>query len=201
MERQFLQWSRNFCQNSQSILMIIDIIVAIILILAIIKGIRQGLIVALFSVIAFIVGLAAAMKLSVVVAGYIGNAVNVSEKWLPILSFAVVFFVVVLLVRLGARFIQKSVELAMLGWVNRLGGILLYSGLYILIFSIVLFYAEQLNLIKPETIKQSVTYEYIQPWGPKLMDGLGKIIPVFRGMFEDLEDFFDGVSKQVPPVN
>jgi hypothetical protein len=33
------------------------------------------------------------------------------------------------------------------------------------------------------------------------MDGLGKIIPVFKGMFEDLEDFFDGVSKQVPPTN
>ena len=49
--------------------MIIDIIVVIILILAAIKGFRQGLIVALFSVIAFIVGLAAAIKLSVVVAG------------------------------------------------------------------------------------------------------------------------------------
>ena len=89
--------------------MIIDIIVAMILILAVIKGFRQGLIVALFSVIAFIVGLAAAMKLSVVVAGYIGKAVNVSDKWLPIISFAVVFLIVVLLVRLGAKFIQKSV--------------------------------------------------------------------------------------------
>lgn len=181
--------------------MIIDIIVAIILILAAIKGFRQGLIVALFSVIAFIVGLAAAMKLSVVVADYIGKAVNVSDKWLPIISFAVVFLIVVILVRLGAKFIQKSVELAMLGWVNRIGGILLYAALYILIFSILLFYAEQLSLIKPETIKESVTYEYIQPWGPRLMDGLGKIIPVFKGMFEDLEDFFDGVSKQVPPAN
>ncbi len=181
--------------------MIIDIIVAIILILAAIKGFRQGLIVALFSVIAFIVGLAAAMKLSVVVADYIGKAVNVSDKWLPIISFAVVFLIVVILVRLGAKFIQKSVELAMLGWVNRIGGILLYAALYILIFSILLFYAEQLSLIKAETIKESVTYEYIQPWGPRLMDGLGKIIPVFKGMFEDLEDFFDGVSKQDPPAN
>ena len=181
--------------------MIIDIIVAIILILAAIKGFRQGLIVALFSVVAFIVGLAAAMKLSVVVADYIGKAVNVSDKWLPIISFAVVFLIVVILVRLGAKFIQKSVEMAMLGWVNRIGGILLYAALYILIFSVLLFYAEQLSFIKPETIKESVTYEYIQPWGPKLMDGLGKIIPVFKGMFEDLEDFFDGVSKQVPPAN
>ena len=181
--------------------MILDIIVAVILILAIIKGYRQGLIVALFSLIAFVIGIAAALKLSVVAAGYIGKTVNVSDKWLPIISFAVVFLIVVLLVRLGAKFIQKTVELAMLGWANRVGGILLYVGIYILIFSVLLFYADQMNFIKPETKTGSVTYSYIQPWGPKLMDGLGKIIPVFKGMFEDLEDFFDDVSKQVPPAN
>ena len=88
--------------------MILDIIVAVILILAIIKGYRQGLIVALFSLIAFIIGLAAAMKLSVVAAGYIGKAVKISDIWLPIISFAVVFLIVVLLVRLGAKCIQKN---------------------------------------------------------------------------------------------
>ena len=181
--------------------MIFDIIVAVILILAIIKGWQRGLIVALFSVIALIVGLAAAIKLSVVVAGYIGNAVKVSDKWLPVISFAVVFLIVVLLVRLGAKFIQKTVELAMLGWLNRLGGILLYAGLYILIFSILVFYADQLGFIKPETKSQSVTYAYIEPLGPKLMDWIGKIIPLFKDMFSDLQDFFDSVSKQVPPAN
>jgi len=181
--------------------MILDIIVAVIFLLAIIKGYRQGLIVALFSLIAFVIGIAAAMKLSVVAAGYIGKAVNVSDKWLPIISFAVVFLIVVLLVRLGAKFIQKTVELAMLGWANRVGGILLYVSIYILIFSVLLFYADQMNFIKPETKTGSVTYSYIQPWGPKLMEGLGKIIPVFKGMFQDLEDFFDKVSKEVPPAN
>jgi membrane protein required for colicin V production len=180
--------------------MILDILVAIIVILAVIKGYSRGLIIALFSVIAFIIGLAAALKLSAVVADHIGNAVKVSDKWLPIISFAVVFFIVVLLVRLGARFIQKTAELAMLGWLNRLGGILLYTGLYILIFSILLFYADQLGLIKPETKNESVTYTYIQPWGPKLMDSLGSIIPIFKGMFQDLENFFESVSKQVPPA-
>ncbi len=180
--------------------MIIDVILIFLLILAIIKGFRQGLIVALFSMLAFIIGLAAAMKLSVVVAGYIGKAVKISDKWLPIISFAVVFLIVVLLVRLGAGFIQKTIELAMLGWVNRLGGILLYACLYVFIFSVLIFYADQLNFIKPETKTDSVTYSYIQPWGPKLIEGLGKIIPVFKGMFNDLEDFFDSVSKQVPPA-
>ncbi len=181
--------------------MIIDIIIAIAFIFAVIKGYQQGLIVALFSVLAFIIGLAAAIKLSAVVAGYIGKAVKVSDQWLPVISFAVVFLIVVLLIRLGAKLIEKSVKFVMLGWINRLGGILLFTVLYILIFSVLIFYAEQMGLIKPETKNASVTYSYIQPWGPKVIDGFGKIIPIFKGMFNELQEFFGNVSSQVPAAD
>src|SRR6266496_597419 len=119
--------------------MILDIIFLIILILAAFKGYRRGLIVGIFSFIAIIVGLAAAIKLSVTVAGYIGKTVKVSDQWLPVISFVVVFLIVVLLVRLGANFIQRTAEVAMLGWINRLGGIIFYLALYIAVFSVILF--------------------------------------------------------------
>jgi membrane protein required for colicin V production len=178
--------------------MTIDIIVIVALILAVIKGYKQGFIIAIFSALAFIIGIAAAMKLSIIVAGYIGKAVKVSDQWLPVISFAVVFIIVVLLVRAGAMLIQKSVELAMLGWMNRVAGILLFAALYILILSVMIFYAEQVDLIKPEIKKASVSYPYIQPWGVKVIEGFGKILPVFQGMFDDLKDFFGNVSQQVP---
>lgn len=181
--------------------MIIDIILFIILVLAVIKGYHRGFIVAVFSIVAFIIGLAAAIKLSAVVAGYVGNAVNVSGKWLPILSFAIVFLAVVLLVRLGANLIQKGAQMAMLGLINRLAGILLYAVLYIFIFSIILFYADQVKLVKPETKQSSIAYPYIKPLGPKVIDGFGKIIPIFKNMFTDLQDFFGGVSERIPESN
>ncbi|MEI9807190.1 MAG: CvpA family protein [Bacteroidota bacterium] len=96
--------------------MILDLFFVVILVLAIFKGYRRGLIVGLFSFVAIIVGLAAAIKLSTLAADYIGKAVNVSDRWLPIISFAVVFIIVILLVRLGANAIQRTVEIAMLGW-------------------------------------------------------------------------------------
>ena len=95
--------------------MFLDIIFAVIVVLAIIKGIQRGLIVGLFSFLAIIIGLAAAIKLSTVVAVHIGKAIKISDAWLPIVSFAIVFIVVILLVRLGANLIQKTVEIAMLG--------------------------------------------------------------------------------------
>jgi len=177
--------------------MIIDILFAVLMILAIIQGYRRGLIIAVFSFIAIIIGLAAAIKLSAVVANHIGHAVKVSDKWLPILSFALVFLIVVLLVRLGARLLQKTTETMMLGFVNRIGGILFYAAIYITIFSILLFYAEEMKLIREPTIQASQTYSFIQPWGPKAINMLGAAIPFFRNMFNELEEFFSGISQKI----
>jgi membrane protein required for colicin V production len=177
--------------------MIIDLIFAVLMVLAIIQGYRRGLIVAIFSFIAIIIGLAAAMKLSAVVANHLGNSVKVSEKWLPVISFMLVFIAVVLLVRLGARLLQKTAETVMLGFVNRIGGILLYAAIYITVYSILLFYAGQIKIIKPETMEASVTWTFIQPWGPKAINALGWAIPFFKDMFNQLEQFFSGLSQKM----
>jgi membrane protein required for colicin V production len=177
--------------------MLIDLIFAVIIILAIVKGYQRGLIVGLFSLVAVIIGLAAAMKLSTVVARYIGSAVKVSDQWLPVISFAIVFLVVLLLIRLGARAIEKAVEVALLGWINKIGGIILFAAIYTTVFSVLLFYLEQMKLIQPEIINKSVTYSFVQPWGPKVINGFGSIIPVFKDMFGDLEEFFSGVAKEI----
>ena len=177
--------------------MIIDVIFAVLMLLAVIKGYQRGLIVAIFSLIAFIVGLAAVMKLSTVVAGYIGSAVNISDRWLPVVSFAVVFILVVILVRWGANLLQRTVEIVLLGWLNRIGGIILYGVLFITAFSIVLFYAQQIKLLKPETISASKTWSFIQPWGPKAIEGFAVIIPFFKDMFSQLESFFGNISDGI----
>lgn len=179
--------------------MIIDILFALLLVWAIIKGFRRGLIVGVFSFLSIVIGLAAAIKLSAVVAGYIGRTVNVSEKWLPIISFIVVFVGIVILIRLGANLIQKAAETAMLGWLNKLGGIIFYSIIAIIVFSVLLFYAEQIGLLKPESTQSSVVYSFVQPWGPRVINGLGSFIPFFRDMFSELERFFGGVAQQIPP--
>jgi len=179
--------------------MIIDIATAVLLVSAIIKGLRRGLVVALFSVIAFIVGIAAALKLSVVVTHYLESSSGVSARWLPVLSFMLVFVGVVLLIRLIAGLIDKAVEWSLLGWVNKLGGVLLYVFLYIVVLSVLLFFAVQVNLIGEHTIKNSVTWEWVQPWGPRAINAFGALVPLFKDMFTELEQFFDRVAQHAAP--
>jgi membrane protein required for colicin V production len=176
--------------------MFIDLIVAVLLVLALYKGWRKGLIVGVFSFLAFIIGLAAAIKLSAVAATYIGEAVNISQRWLPVVAFAVVFLLIVLLVRLGAKALEGVVTVALLGWANKLGGIILFIVLYLFIFSILLFYAAQVHLINEQTAQASVTYAYLQPLGPKVINGLGVVLPFFKNMFGELLQFFDGAGSQ-----
>lgn len=177
--------------------MLIDIIYAMILVLAVLKGYRRGLIVGVFSFIAIIVGLAAAMKLSAILANWLGRSTGISKEWLPIISFIIVFLLVVLLIRMAAKAIEKVVQTVMLGWANRIGGIVFYVAIYTIIFSVLLFYAEEMKLLKPETIQKSVTYSFVQPWGPKAIDTLGSVIPIFKNIFSELQEFFEKISHKV----
>jgi membrane protein required for colicin V production len=181
--------------------MLIDLILLGLMIMAVVKGLRRGFIVALFSMIAFIVGLVAALKLSTVVAAYLDDSINVSARWLPFLAFGLVFILVVLLVRLLAAVLQSTMELAMLGWVNRIAGIFLYAIMYILIFSVLLFFAVQMRFFDQETLDSSSTYPYIRPVGPFVIDGIGVLLPWFKNMFEELQEFFGRLSDKIPQPN
>lgn len=176
--------------------MLIDIAFLLVIILAIFKGLSKGLILGIFSLLAFIIGLAAALKLSAVVANYLKGSVVSLAKWLPFISFITVFILVVFLVGLGARLIKKTLRFAMLGWLDSLGGMVLYVIIFTIIFSVFLFYAEKLMLVKPEMVRDSKIYPYVSEWGPKVINSMGKIIPWFKDMFAQLEAFFDGIAKK-----
>jgi len=111
--------------------MFIDLIFILLMLMAVVKGLQRGLIVAVFSMIGFVVGLIAAVKFSTVVAAWLNDSINVSARWLPFLSFVLVFIVVILLIRLLAKLVESTIELAMLGWVNKIGGAMMYAVIYI----------------------------------------------------------------------
>ena len=176
----------------------IDIAFFVVMAIAIFKGFSKGFVVAIFSFFALLIGLAAALKLSVVVTHYLQNVTGIT-KWLPVVSFVLVFLLAVLLVKIVAKIIEKALAIAMLGWLNILGGILVYVLIFGIIFSVALFYAEKMYLISPATIKESFMYPYISPWGPKVIDYIGKIIPAFKGLFVELQDFFGKISNHFVP--
>jgi membrane protein required for colicin V production len=174
--------------------LIIDILFLVFLLIAIFKGLRRGLIIAVFSLLALILGLAAAIKLSAIVAVHLKDSIHISSKWLPILAFAIVFIGVVLLVRWIAALLESVIKFALLTWIDKLGGIIFYTIIYLSIFSIILFYCTKSGIITDSVITSSKTYHFVEPFGPYVINKVAELIPAFKDMFKQLEVFFDHLT-------
>ena len=177
--------------------MLIDCIFVVLVLLAIFKGISKGFIFSLFSFFAFFIGISVALRFSVFVSTYISAQTGFFGKWLPFLSYLLVFLGVVFLVNIAGRLFQKTAEIITLGWLNKLLGVCLYLLLYALIFSVFLFYLTQLNIIHPKTTQESKVYSFIFPIAPKIIQSIGTIIPFFKDIFAQLELFFENVSNKM----
>jgi membrane protein required for colicin V production len=119
------------------------------------------------------------------------------SAWWPVVAFVVVFLVVSGLIRMAAAVLSKTMDVVMLGWVNKLGGFFLYAIMYTLIYSVVLFYLDQIMHISDAVKQQSKVYSYIEPWGEWTMNALGNVIPWFKDVFKDMEDFFSKVGENI----
>ncbi len=179
--------------------MILDAIFLVFLILFLIRGYSRGIVVALFSVLAILLGVLGALKLSGTVSVLLFDGGSKGGRWAPLLAYVLVFTVIVLLVRMGAKLLQKSFEAVALGWVNRLTGALLYAFLISFVFSSVLWLCNQMGLIRPETKADSLTYGVIEPIAPKVFSLIGAFLPFAKHIFDDLSVFFDRVNQSIPP--
>lgn len=169
--------------------MIIDLFTLLILVWAIMKGYGKGFVVAVASFFALYIGLAIALKFSVKVSHWLESNGH-TGSWIPFLSFILVIIAVIILVRLGANLMQKLLELFLLGWLNKIGGMIIYILIFMSIYSTILFFAVKMNLLTINIINDSKTYAIIKPLGPGLIDLMGSIIPFFKGLFIELETYF-----------
>ena len=122
---------------------IIDIIILLCFIPAIINGLRKGLIAQVVSIISIILGVWMSFKFSSVVSGWIaGWFGGVSAEVLNITAFVVILIAVIFGLFALGKIIEASIKIIMLGWLNRLMGLVfsilkcfLIVGLVIIMFS------------------------------------------------------------------
>jgi membrane protein required for colicin V production len=143
--------------------MVIDILFLAMMCFAVFKGMQNGLIVAIFSIVGWILGIYAAFRFSDIAAARLQDSIDVSPRVLSIISFILVFSLVIIIVNLGARLIERTIQLTPVGWLNRLGGIFFYVLLYALIFSVIVYFAGKVNLLSRETISSSRVWRWIEP--------------------------------------
>jgi len=161
----------------------------------------QGVIVALFSVIAFILGIIAALKLSELLASYLFEKGIVTSGWAQLLSYIILFVGVVILVRLLAKAVETALEALWMGWMNKLLGGIFYAFVNLVIISTFLWLGNVSRLIPAEQVAASVTYPYTVALAPWVAQQVGLLWPMSKEVFADLEMFFNNINAYIQHVD
>jgi len=136
---------------------------------------------------ALLLGILGAVLFSDFTSGLIIKKFDVSGQYLPILSFAVTFIVIVIAVHLLAKALNKLIDAIALGIVNRLLGVLFSLLKTAFIVSIVLVLINKAdnkyNFIPDETKDESLLYKPLSNFAPMIFPYLN--FDKIRDKFEE----------------
>ena len=173
----------------------IDLIIAIPLVWGVFVGFKNGLIIEVASLAALLLGIFGAIHFSDLTADFLVTSLNVTTQYINLIAFAVTFVVIVILVHLLAKMIDKLVKAVALGFVNRLLGMVFGLIKYAFIISIILVIINAINrnktFISKEKIENSILYKPLSAFAPGIFPYLN-----FQEIKNDFKDFKD--DKGIP---
>ena len=147
----------------------IDIVLGLLLLYGLFKGVKNGLVVELASILALIAGLYGAIHFSYIVGNYLAIHWDWNERTMSLLSFIITFFIIVIVVVMAGKLLTKIAEFALLGLLNKIAGGLFGALKVAIILGALLIFMESVNknlkLINEDTKSESVLYEPIRNIG------------------------------------
>ena len=158
----------------------LDILTGTLLIVAILQGLRKGLIKALLSFFSFFIGLIVAYQFAGWVARLLKQYTKIESHWLPFISFLFILLVVLFLIRWVSGLLQQTAEVLMLGWLNKLLGIVLYGFIYFTIWSALVYFLQILGVLEAVKMKDAYSYSYLQKWWPYCMEKMSQWLPFIK---------------------
>ncbi|MBR1927164.1 MAG: CvpA family protein [Bacteroidales bacterium] len=141
---------------------IIDIIILCCVVPAAIRGISKGFVSQAFSLVALIAGAWLSFKFSGTVGDWLVSFVELPTSVLHVIAFALILLVVMLVVHIAGKAVEKVLKVVMLGWLNKLLGAVfailkagLVVGLIIILFDSI---NSAIPLARESTINGSILY-------------------------------------------
>ena len=141
---------------------ILDIILLVCFIPAIISGLRKGFIAQVVAIISIVLGVWLSVKSATLVGSWISQWIEASPQLINIISFAIIFIAVAVLLFTIGKLIEATIKIIMLGWLNKLLGVLFSMMKCILItgFIIIIFDAinSRFGLVPESYLSESLLY-------------------------------------------
>lgn len=141
---------------------ILDIILLVCFIPAIISGLRKGFIAQVVAIISIVLGVWLSVKFATLVGNWISQWIEASPQLINIISFAIIFIAVAVLLFTIGKLIEATIKIIMLGWLNKLLGVLFSMLKCILIIGFLIIAFEAINdtfgLVPESYLSDSLLY-------------------------------------------
>jgi membrane protein required for colicin V production len=169
---------------------VLDIIILIVLAWGAFRGFTQGFILQIVTFIALIIGIWASIAFSDPMSEFLTKNMDITGKYLPVLSFILIFVLVIVVAHLIGMLLTRFVEIASLGWLNRLGGIAFGVLKMAFIVSVLLTVQnrmkEKIHIISEKQIQNSLLYKPVASLAPAIFPHLRQLALDKR--FEEIID-------------
>lgn len=153
---------------------LLDLFILIPAVWLCIRGFSKGFIIELATLIGMVLGIIAAYYFAPQMQEFLKQYFTLSHQMLKILSYIIIFVLVLLTIYLIGKLIEKFIDILALGWLNKLLGAVfgLCKGLILIAIVFLIFEIADPHekVIKPEAKEKSMFY---QP----LMNAVHTIVP------------------------
>jgi membrane protein required for colicin V production len=158
---------------------ILDIILLICFIPAVIRGISKGFVEQLIALLSIIIGAWVAYHFGGTLSEWAAGYLQVNEKVLNVICFTLIIIVAVVLLFLVGRLITGVIKIVMLGWLNRLLGVVFALLKVALVLGLLVTLFASLNdifgLVKQETLDSSFMYSGLKNFADTVFPYLKKL--------------------------
>ena len=163
----------------------IDIILSIFLIMGFLRGFFKGFLTELAGIIALVAGVYGAMHFSDIAFNFLNSIVSWEREVLSLVSFALTFIVIVVIISMLGGLLTKMVSIIALGLINRLLGGVFGLLKWAFLASLVFMFLNQSDSysLEEETVRGSFLYQPIEKVAPMVLP------TIIRELKEG--DFFD----------
>lgn len=163
---------------------VVDIVIVCCFLPVLYFGIKNGLVKQLVALAVVYFGITLSLKFSAPVSEWILQHVKMPEFWAKTVSFILIFFVVALLLSLLGKIVEKIIKISLLGWLNKLLGIVMTFCIFAILVSVIVYFVDSANnlleFIPKEKLEESRFY-------PALLDFSKEIFPRFKELFQTQE--------------
>ncbi|WP_194776633.1 CvpA family protein [Pararhodonellum marinum] len=170
----------------------LDILIVIILALGAYSGYQKGLFIGVLSILAFFIGLLLAFKFMDWGTAFLAERVENLTYMLPLVSFMVIFLGVVILLRILAFLVKKTLDLTILGTFDNFAGAILGFLKWAFMVSLLIWITGSFQIEIPYLDKsESKLYPVVEPIAPLVISFLDSFSPVIQESVNSIRDLIN----------